>query len=433
MISTDFLFSAKDQILLILATLVICLKLTGLFIFKRKRKEPLLSLNLFLNNQPWGTASIILLSSIVGYIVIEAPYFNLTLHSELIFSNLQDSFQSILSLVLLALEVKALYLSLNSITYNKPIIQALLPYLKSSLYFMGLALTLPFIIPHFLKTPLLEYVTSKMTIVLLIWTGAWFILQIIVGLEKITLQHYHQDLSSDFRARRAYTQARILKRIAIGFVLVLATALSVMVFENMRAIGTSILASAGLATAILGFAAQKTLGNLFSGIQIAMSQPISMNDTLLIDGELGVVEEISLTYVVVRIWDLRRLVLPVSYFLEKPFQNLTRTSTNLLCPVFFFVDYTLPIEKVREKFMEILHASLFWDKQVSILQVVEASDKTIKVRALASAADAAKSWNLKCEILEKLNAYIVANYPDSLPKVRSVQYQVPPLPTGGTL
>jgi small-conductance mechanosensitive channel len=427
MINSDFLFSIKDQILVLIAFFVIAARLVGFYLVKKTQQEQYLSLKLFLNKQPWGTGFIIVLSALASYALLNFSFFNLTFHSAIILSNAQDSIRSILSLMLLILEVKALYLALNNLTYKKPVIQALLPYLKHSLYFMGMALTLPFIIPNFLKTPLLDYITHKMTLVLVIWTGAWFILQIIIGLEKITLQHYHDDLGKNFHARRAYTQARLLKRMAIGFVLVLATALSAMIFEHVRAIGTSILASAGLATAILGFAAQKTLSNLFSGIQIAMTQPISINDTLVIDGELGVVEEISLTYVVIRIWDLRRLVLPINYFLEKPFQNLTRTSTNLLCPVFFMADYTLPIEKVREKFMSILEVSPFWDKKVSVLQVVEASDKAIQIRALASAADSPMAWNLKCEILEKLIGYIAEHYPESLPKARSLQYQAPSL------
>lgn len=140
---------------------------------------------------------------------------------------------------------------------------------------------------------------------------------------------------------------------------------------------------------------------------------------LLIENELGTVEEISLSHVVLRIWDLRRLIIPINYFIEKPFQNLTRTSTNLLCPIFLYADYNLPIEPVRQEFKRILQLSAFWDGNVANLQVVEAQGNVIKIRALASAKDSGSSWDLKCEVLEKLIAYIVEHHSESLPKLRN--------------
>jgi small-conductance mechanosensitive channel len=411
----------KDNILILLAFLVIGAKLAGLLFFTaRHHKKGPMELHVLLAKQPWIFATLILASIIAAALLTNTALLPSDSQLYLLSINILDILRSIASVGLFLGEARAIYSWLSSITPNRPILEALLPYSKNSLYLLAMILALPFLVPDFLKNPSLDFIINKMSIVLGIWVLAWLVMQLIVALEKTTLDRFHQNLSNDFRARRIYTQARVFKRIAMFIVSILAIAMTLMAFDSIREVGMSILASAGLATVVLGFAAQKTLGNLFAGIQIAITQPIRINDTVTLENELGTVEEISLTYVVVRIWDLRRLIVPINYFLEKPFQNLTRTSTNLLCPILFFADYSLPIDTIRKKFMEILKASKFWDQQVATLQVTDVQENMIKVRALASAKDSASSWNLRCEILEKLIAFINQHYPQSLPRIRNV-------------
>jgi small-conductance mechanosensitive channel len=190
-------------------------------------------------------------------------------------------------------------------------------------------------------------------------------------------------------------------------------------FEHVRQVGTSLLASAGIVGIIAGFAAQKTLSNLLAGFQIALAQPVRHDDVVVVEGEWGRIEEITLTYVVVRIWDERRLVLPLSYFIEKPFQNWTRVSAELLGSVFVWVDYALPVEEARKALKAIIEASHLWDKRFWNLQVTDATDKTMQLRILATAADSSKSFDLRCEIREKFIAYIQRNHPQGLPRLRA--------------
>ncbi|MDH3556523.1 MAG: mechanosensitive ion channel family protein, partial [Deltaproteobacteria bacterium] len=176
---------------------------------------------------------------------------------------------------------------------------------------------------------------------------------------------------------------------------------------------------AGIVGIIVGLAAQKSISTLFAGIQMAITQPIRIDDVVIVENEWGRIEEITLTYVVVRIWDLRRLIVPITYFLEKPFQNWTRISADLLGTVFLYVDYTVPVEAVRAELKRILESSPLWDKQVCTLQVTNATDRTLELRALMSAADSPRAWELRCDVREKLIGFIRQNYPDGLPKVRA--------------
>jgi small-conductance mechanosensitive channel len=169
----------------------------------------------------------------------------------------------------------------------------------------------------------------------------------------------------------------------------------------------------------VGFAAQRSIATLFAGLQIAITQPIRIRDVVLVEGEYGVIEDITLSYVVVRIWDMRRLVVPVTYFLEKPFQNWTRSSTNLLATVFIYADYCVPVERLRRRLHEILQGSPKWDGEVWGLQVTNATDRTVELRALMSAVDSAAAWDLRCEVREELLCFLRERYPESLPRVRA--------------
>ncbi len=191
-----------------------------------------------------------------------------------------------------------------------------------------------------------------------------------------------------------------------------------MTFEKIRQLGVSIMASAGVIGIIAGFAAQKSIATLFAGIQIAITQPIRLDDVVIVENEWGWIEEITLTYVVVRIWDLRRLVLPITYFIERPFQNWTRVSADILGTVFLYMDYTVPVRVIREELQKIVKGSDLWDGKVCGVQVTDATQQTVEVRALVSAVDSSKAWDLRCLVREKLLEFLQNKYPDSLPKTR---------------
>ncbi|OYW74366.1 MAG: hypothetical protein B7Z37_18145 [Verrucomicrobia bacterium 12-59-8] len=191
-----------------------------------------------------------------------------------------------------------------------------------------------------------------------------------------------------------------------------------MVFDSVRQYGSSILASAGIAGLIVGVAAQRSIAGLLAGFQIAIAQPISIDDVVVVEGEWGRIEEITLTYVVVRIWYQRRLVLPINYFIEKPFQNWTRQTAEVPGTVFIQVDYSAPVGELRDELTRIVKASGHWDGRVVGLQVTDSLDSTLELRALASAADGSKARDLRCEIREKLVEYIRTNHPESLPRIR---------------
>lgn len=238
------------------------------------------------------------------------------------------------------------------------------------------------------------------------------------------VQHFIEhrfDVSHDdnLLARSAHTQMRAFGNIARFAVWLFALAFVLMTFDGVRRIGVSLLASAGLAGVVLGFAAQKSIATVFAGIQIALTQPIRVDDVVIVEGEWGRIEEIRLTYVVVRIWDLRRLVIPITYFIDTPFQNWTRTSSDILAVVTLHVDYSLPVEEVRQEFRRILEASPLWDRKVCSLQVTEAFERTMLIRPLCSAKNSSQAWDLRCEVREKLIAFIRDRYPECLPKARA--------------
>ena len=191
-----------------------------------------------------------------------------------------------------------------------------------------------------------------------------------------------------------------------------------MTFDGIRRIGISLFASAGVAGIILGFAAQKVLGSVLAGFQIALTQPIRIDDVVIVEKEWGWIEEITLTYVVVRIWDRRRMILPTTYFIETPFQNWTRVSADILGSIFIYADYRVPVEKLREELENILKNSDLWDGKIQNLQVTNTTENTLELRALMSAADSPTAWDLRVHVREKLVEYLQKNYPDCLPRTR---------------
>jgi small-conductance mechanosensitive channel len=247
----------------------------------------------------------------------------------------------------------------------------------------------------------------------------WLIVALLFAVEEAIAERYSVDQPNNLKARKIVTQARILRRIVTTVVVVLAVGVVLLEYEPFWELGTGILASAGVFGIIFGIAAQQTLGNLIAGIQIAFTQPIRVDDVVIVEGEFGWIEEITLTYVVVRVWDRRRIVLPITHFVTQPFQNWTRTSSDLIGAVFVQADYTVPVDAVREKLQEVVAASEKWDGDVCHLQVTDASERTVTLRAIASAPSAPDLWDLRCEIREALVTYLREEHPDALPAVRT--------------
>jgi small-conductance mechanosensitive channel len=269
--------------------------------------------------------------------------------------------------------------------------------------------------------PLAPYILAHLNHALGLALIACFAWQAVAMLDVLQdyISHRHAlELSDNLAARRVRTQVQVLRHIAVVAIVIVTIAIMVMTFPNVRHVGESLFASAGLAAVVAGLAARTTLTSLLAGVQIAFSQPIRIEDVVIVEGEWGWIEEITTTYVVVRIWDLRRLVVPLSYFIEKPFQNWTRNTANLLGTVFVYTDYTVPVDEVREEFHRILQASGMWDGKVWGLQVTNASEHTLELRALMSAPSGPAAWDLRCHVREKLIAFLQQRYPESLPRTR---------------
>ena len=256
------------------------------------------------------------------------------------------------------------------------------------------------------------------TIVLTILVS-WLIIKTISVLQDYITSRFDIDAIDNLAARKIHTQFRVIKRIAVVIVGILAMGTILMTFDQVRHLGKTILASAGIIGIVVGMASQKTIGNLIAGLQIAFTQPIRVDDVVIVENEWGRIEEITLTYVVVKIWDQRRLIVPITYFIEKPFQNWTRTSADILGTVFIYVDHTISADTVRQQLQEILKNSGLWDGKVCVLQVTNTSERTIELRALMSAPDASNAWNLRCHVREKLVKWLQKNYPQALPRLRA--------------
>ncbi len=253
---------------------------------------------------------------------------------------------------------------------------------------------------------------------LLVGAFAYVLYRLVDAACDLILERHRIDVPDNREARAIYTQVTVLRKVAVSTIVLFAFAAMLMVFDEVRQIGATILASAGVAGIVIGFAAQRSLSMLLAGFQIALTQPIRIDDVVVVEGEWGKVEEITLTYVVINIWDMRRLIVPISYFIEKPFQNWTRTTVALLCTVELYVDYDFPMEALRAKLTAILNASKLWDHKVNVLQVTDAKEHTVQLRALMSAADSGAAWDLRCEVREGLLRFLQQGYPASLPRFR---------------
>ena len=295
------------------------------------------------------------------------------------------------------------------------------------------------VIPHIAKTvrrvlplvvlifgiPLIPFapdvrgIADNVVALLVIGAGALILLQFVRAAEEFILAQYDDDTAQPYQARRIRTQVTVLRKIVVVVISVFTLASMLMVFESVRQFGASILASAGIAGIVIGLAAQRSIGTLLAGFQVALTRPIRIDDVVIVENEWGRIEDITLTFVIVAIWDQRRLILPITYFMEHPFENWTSTSSDILGTVFFHVDYTMPIEPLREELDRILAKSTYWDGRLRSILVTDAKENTLQVRAMASAADGDQAWFLRCELREKLVDFVQKNYPESLPRLRA--------------
>jgi small-conductance mechanosensitive channel len=275
-----------------------------------------------------------------------------------------------------------------------------------------------------------ESIIAKVLLVATIALVGWAAITVVDMSANLYLMRFGQDVTDDLLARKHVTQVRVLTR-TVDTVLIIATVGgALMSFDSVRHYGVSLFASAGVAGIVAGLAARPLLSNLLAGVQIAMTQPIRINDSVLIENEFGRIEEITSTYVVIRLWDRRTLIVPLAYFIEKPFQNWTRESSSLMGVVTLHVDYTVPVERLREKAIEIVKASPLWDGQQVKLQVVEARETTLELRVIVSARSAGDAFDLRCELREKLIDFLHRELPSALPRTRRDIVSVPPTSGG---
>ncbi|MEM1060210.1 MAG: mechanosensitive ion channel family protein [Verrucomicrobiota bacterium] len=263
-----------------------------------------------------------------------------------------------------------------------------------------------------------ERYQGRIISITLILSAAWIVARVILEFDDLILLKYDLSSKDNLRARAIYTQVYVIQRISLVVLAVLTFAAILLVFPMAQRFGQTILASAGVASIIIGLALQKALGNLFAGIQIAFTQPIRHDDVVIVENEWGWIEEITLTYVVVKIWDWRRLVVPISNFIEKPFQNWTRSSASIIGTIFMYVDYTVPVDELRAAFEKIVKSHRLWDGQVYCLQVTECKDKAVELRVLVSAANSPEAWDLRCDVREAMLEHVQKHYPQCLPQVR---------------
>jgi small-conductance mechanosensitive channel len=269
------------------------------------------------------------------------------------------------------------------------------------------------------NTPLLREL-SRSDSVALIASLTWLVMACVSSVASTVAKLHPVDVSDNLRARRLLTQTGVLTRSANFIIGLIGLAFILLTLPGARQFGASLLASAGVAGLVAGIAARPVLGNFIAGLQIAFSQPIRIDDVLIVNGEWGRVERITGTFVVVRIWDERRMIVPLQWFIENPFENWTHTSSTILGTVFLWLDFSVPVAEVRTEFERVTHASLRWDKRVCVLHVTDANEKGMQLRLLVSAQDSGTAFDLRCEIREAMIAYIAARFPESLPRMRPV-------------
>lgn len=260
---------------------------------------------------------------------------------------------------------------------------------------------------------------SRIATMLIIGICGWLAVTVVHVTSEYSMNRHRIDVEDNLEARKIRTRLRVLRQAVTVLIYFVTVAAILMTFPNARNIGVSLFASAGVAGIVVGFAARPVLSNLLAGVQIALTQPIRIEDAVVIEGEWGWIEEITWTYVVVKIWDWRRLIVPLTHVIEQPFQNWTRETAAIIGNVTWHTDYTVPVDAMREKLKDFLQASPHWDGNVQVLQVVSSGTETMELRALMSAKNSPTAWDLRCEIREKMIVWLQSAYPGSLPRRRA--------------
>ncbi|HWJ83588.1 MAG TPA: mechanosensitive ion channel domain-containing protein [Nocardioides sp.] len=248
---------------------------------------------------------------------------------------------------------------------------------------------------------------------------SWLVASIAFLVEDGVLNRVRLDVRDNRRARRVRTQLSILRRLTAVLITIIGIAAALMTFDTMRTYGASVLASAGLVGVVAGLAAQTTLSNVFAGLQLVFTDALRYDDIVVVEGQWGRIEELTLTYVVVHLWDERRLVLPATYFTTTPFENWTRSESRVIAALELHLDPSAPVGAIRAKTRELVEANPLWDRREWVLQVTDNTELTMVVRVTASAADASSAWDLKCDLREELLAWIHEQHPSAFPRVRT--------------
>ncbi len=268
-----------------------------------------------------------------------------------------------------------------------------------------------------IRAPLGDALAGVLQVAFIALVG-WMALAAVNIATEVYVRRFKIDVADNLHARKQVTQVRVLKGAIATLIVTITVAAALMTFEQVRQYGVSLFASAGIAGIVAGFAARPVLSNLIAGMQLAITQPIRLDDAVIVEGEWGRVEEITSTYVVIRVWDWRRLIVPLTYFIEKPFQNWTRETAALIGVVLLRVDFTVPVASIRARAEEFVRASPHWDGRVFNVQVTDADDRSMELRVIASAAHSGAAFDLRCELREKLIGHIQAEYPLALPRNR---------------
>lgn len=297
--------------------------------------------------------------------------------------------------------------------------QSLLRYLTLPFSFLIPLIVFNNIIPLLRMDKIFRNRIEQLTEIALIIAFAWLLVRCVRVAQDIVHHKININQKNNLRQRQIITQLIYVRRVVVGIIILLAIGAVLLSFDTMRKIGAGLLTSVGIGGLIIGFAAQRSLANLLAGFQIAFTQPIRIDDEVVVENEFGRIEELTLTYVVVRIWDNRRLVLPINYFLEKPFQNWTRRSAEILGTVFFYVDYGIPVDWVRTEFLKLVEGHELWDRRSAGLVVTDLKTDVMELRALVSAANSGNAFDLRCFIREQLMKRITETYPQYLPKTRA--------------
>jgi small-conductance mechanosensitive channel len=303
-------------------------------------------------------------------------------------------------------------------TTDYSLFRSIITHISTPLNYFVPLLMINFMLPLLLLDKGVIAPIDRITDILMTIAFAGLLINSIKIFEDYVYHQYDITQEDNLKGRKVRTQLTFIRKVLILIIVLITISIILLSFSSVRKLGAGLLTGVGIGGIILGIAAQKPLSNLLAGMQIAFTQPIRIDDVLVVEGEWGRVEEITLTYVVLAIWDQRRLVLPITYFTEKPFQNWTRTTSQMLGTVFLYVDYTFPVDMLREELNHLLKANKLWDKRVGVLQVTDSKPDTIELRALMSARNSSDAFDLRCYVRENLLKFINTHMPDNLPQRR---------------